>query len=121
MLFVDRVPIKKSFNQTLIFFYLVDRLYQYVYSKVFWPSRLRPKILGELLAIDRLCYRSSPNVVFTVDNVNHTILRIKHLFQNGRLLLTCIVFTVSYITRNMEMATEMEMERGLEMEIVREM
>jgi hypothetical protein len=40
-------------------------------------------------AIDRLYYWSSLNIVFTVDNVKpyHT----KHLFQNGRLLLMCIV------------------------------
>ncbi len=43
--------------------------------------------------IDRLYYRSSPNVVFTVDIVNHTILRIKHLFQNGRALLMCRIFS----------------------------
>jgi hypothetical protein len=42
---------------------------------------------------------SSTKVVFACVILYHTILGNKDLFQNGRLLLTCIVFPLSYTSK----------------------
>ena len=68
----------------------------YVFHVSFLPFVKTKKLggaVGSSLIVVGIC---STKVVFAYVTVNHTIPRNKHLFQNGRLLLTCIVFTVSY-------------------------